>query len=594
MLVGAMVLAALYGVLQLAILGSAARSVRLSTLLLALGAGAYGSAVASVLVQFAVTRLIGLGVDTRMTQIVNVAGYTTNPFIEEGFKVAPLLLVGLWPTVRRQWGLTDYVLVGAAIGAGFGLLEAVMRFGTIAGEPTFAASDGWWVMHNLIRVEVAAPDAMLGRWLPPPVSGENVLFPSGGQAFSHLIWGSVNGLGAGLLLRERPPWRLVGVALILMVGADHASTNYAATAVDGNSLGDGLTWLFRTAQPVANLWPLLVLMVAVVRDRIVLAEEAARHPELGFGDRPTSLSDARGVARLATARLPWTAALAARLVLVRRAARYSSAQGDDRLIQPVTDVRLGIDAANDRNGWRNVDDRLVVARWLGLGDSRRLWRRAVPLVIWLILIAPAVAYYAIGSTPAAADTQDWFAEPGPAAVLAAIAGLGLVWIGWQIATSWRAVRRTTPLGVGDLTASLVLRVLLGSGALTFAAITGLAWLRGAAPDERVIDNFHVLAALAALLVVAGIALVAAALIFYFPLVPVVVAGAGGGTGLLVVSTGTGGTFAALGATGLLATAGGLTLQQAIDDGAFTTEVYASREGAGRGDAHGDGGRALER
>ncbi|MFI7410358.1 PrsW family glutamic-type intramembrane protease [Streptomyces sp. NPDC049627] len=124
-----MAMAALWGVLQLFAISWPARSVRLSTVLLALAAGVYGCGVATALIQLAYTRLYAEQSGQSLVMVVNTTSYTVAPWVEELLKATPLLLAGLSLKVRRQWGLTDFVVVGAALGAGFGLLEAVLRFG---------------------------------------------------------------------------------------------------------------------------------------------------------------------------------------------------------------------------------------------------------------------------------------------------------------------------------------------------------------------------------------------------------------------------------------------------------------------------------
>ncbi len=77
-----------------------------------------------------------------MVTVVSTTSYTVAPWVEELIKASPLLLVGLSAKVRRQWGLTDFTVVGAALGAGFGLLEAVLRYGLDAHRATPAAAAG--------------------------------------------------------------------------------------------------------------------------------------------------------------------------------------------------------------------------------------------------------------------------------------------------------------------------------------------------------------------------------------------------------------------------------------------------------------------
>lgn len=115
-----MAAAAVWGVLQLFAVSWPTRSVRLSTVLLALAVGVYGCGVATALVELAYTRFYADQSGQSLIMVVNTTSYTVAPWVEELIKVSPLLLAGLSVKVRRQWGLTDFVVLGAALGGGSG------------------------------------------------------------------------------------------------------------------------------------------------------------------------------------------------------------------------------------------------------------------------------------------------------------------------------------------------------------------------------------------------------------------------------------------------------------------------------------------
>jgi hypothetical protein len=197
-LVAAMVFAACWGVVQLAVLGSAARSVRAGTLLLAVGAGVYGCGILAVIVEYAWTQGYAHASGAPLYEVVASASYTVDPFVEEIAKVVPLLLLAWGARARWQRGLTDYLLLGAATGAGFGLLEAVMRFGTRAGTAV-RMPDGWVLPISLSPPTVPAPAAAVGSWLPAPAGGNGLLSLSVGSGTNlHLAWSALAGLGVGL------------------------------------------------------------------------------------------------------------------------------------------------------------------------------------------------------------------------------------------------------------------------------------------------------------------------------------------------------------------------------------------------------------
>lgn len=178
-MVAAMVFAACWGVVQLAVLGSAVRSVRAGTLLLAVGTGVYGCGVLAVVVEYAWTYLRADATGVPIYQVVATASYTVDPFVEEIAKVVPLVLIAWGAWARWQRGLTDHLLLGAATGVGFGLAEAVMRFGTRAGT-AIRMPDGWVSPISLSPPTIPTPGAVVGSWLPAPVGGDGLLSLSAG------------------------------------------------------------------------------------------------------------------------------------------------------------------------------------------------------------------------------------------------------------------------------------------------------------------------------------------------------------------------------------------------------------------------------
>ncbi|MGH8773709.1 MAG: PrsW family glutamic-type intramembrane protease [Jiangellaceae bacterium] len=302
----ALSVAACYGVFQLAVLGSATRTVGGGTLLLAVGVGLYFCGPAAVALQLAYTRSVAALSDAQLGHVVEVAGYTLDPFIEEAVKVAPLLLVGLHVRTRLQWGLTDYLLLGAAAGAGFGLLEALMRFGRRAGAALEVP--GGWIFPSLSPPYVPDFGATLGSWLPQPISSSDLFLPSGPDTFHHLVWSAAAGLGVGWLLRERGPARFVGVIPVLLVGGDHAAYNFNISLLAYSTFGDVLAAPFVAAEPLRWLWPVLALGVAVWFDLRTLRPGKAEHVHLLLGDRHSA--DLAALARYAAIRPPWTTFIA--------------------------------------------------------------------------------------------------------------------------------------------------------------------------------------------------------------------------------------------------------------------------------------------
>ncbi len=68
-------------------------------------------------------------------------------------KLLPLALLMLIPAIRRQWSITDCVLIAAATGSGFGLTEHVFRYASYP-HTAHAVSGGWMVPPGFNRVFV--------------------------------------------------------------------------------------------------------------------------------------------------------------------------------------------------------------------------------------------------------------------------------------------------------------------------------------------------------------------------------------------------------------------------------------------------------
>lgn len=126
------------------------------------------------------------------------------PLVEESLKIAPVVvLLVLWRR-RRAWslGATDILLLAAAAGVGFGVVE----------DAYIRAESGW-------------PDQI--AWLP-------VTELIGGRLIvGHGIWTALAGatIGLGLLLRQRGPiWLAVAASGFAVSVLDHAANNYGNVA----------------------------------------------------------------------------------------------------------------------------------------------------------------------------------------------------------------------------------------------------------------------------------------------------------------------------------------------------------------------------
>ena len=171
-----MLAASCWGVLQLAVLSLGTRTVRSGTLLLAFAAGAYACGVTAVLAELAYTRLAHALTGQPLREVVETAGYTVDPVIEEVVKLIPLVLVAvIIRRLRAQWGLTDFLLLGAAIGAGFAFLEAMLRFSGRASRALPDGEGGFILPLSLFPPHIHGLRHTVTSWLPPPVETLDLL-----------------------------------------------------------------------------------------------------------------------------------------------------------------------------------------------------------------------------------------------------------------------------------------------------------------------------------------------------------------------------------------------------------------------------------
>jgi hypothetical protein len=175
------------------------------------------------------------------------------------------------------------------------------------------------------------------------------------------------------------------------------------------------------------------------------------------------------------------------------------------------------------------------------GRVLRYW----PVLLWAVLMLPALIYFGLGTTPATAGAQRALAGPPGFLIMIVLLVVGLLWIAWQVLSALRLLHRALRAGYGEAAAIAQLQVFAGTGAAVLAVVNLLAWIRGAAPGQRVMAGAHVLEALDALLLYGGIALLLLAFIWFPPVGAVALAG--GGIALVpTISAG----FAGLGALGL--------------------------------------------
>jgi hypothetical protein len=577
-----MVVAAVWGVLQFATVGwFAGRSVRVGTALLAIPVGLYACGAIALLLQILYTR-VNAGISgTSLSEVVRTASYTVDPVIEELVKIAPLLLIGLVLRNRFQWGLTDYMVLGAGLGAGFGLLEAVLRFShrTNISIPTHS---GWLIATGLSPTFIPDVGTTLTSWLPAPVTSEFLSFSPSPETFMHLAWTATAGLGVGLLVRGRGAIRLLGILPILWVSGEHAATNYDVSLSHDNDLAHVLASPFLAVHSLLWLYPLLGLGIAAAFDLRDVARGQTALPDTRFG--PPQGFQGAAIGQFAMLRLPWTALVALRFVRARRALLYAHARApvapDDPWRQAVREVRDQMSRAGTAEAWRDAPPlrtalRPMLAASSG-GPSRILRYRRV--LVWLLLLVPSMVFFVIGDFRLTGFLQDALTSSAGSVVLIVFLLAGLGWLAWQLILTLRGLPAALRLPYIEPAVRSGFRLLSGAGA-AFAGVTALIlYLTGTPLDSRAIANYHVLDALAGAIAAVLLLLALAALITMFPPGALVLVG-----GEVLV----GGTISAstIAGTAVIGGISGMLLAQASDGG--SSSEGGSSEG-GSSDSAGSG------
>lgn len=544
-----MVIAAVVSVTQLAVLGSWGRSLRITTLLQGIAVGFLVCGFATVTIQFAWTRIAAALTSIPVYDIQRFAAWTVDPFIEEIFKVAPLLLLMWWrPRIQKQLGYTDHLLYGAALGMGFELLEAALRFarlGRIASDygGQFVVDGG---LFGLVRV----PNLWeaLFTWQPAPVVIDEFL-GSGDSSIQHLVWTALAGVGVAWFARWKGPRRLVGLLPLLLASLDHANYNMRIQIPDAGWGSDALAWVGSQLS-----WMLVVaLLGAVAADRVIQVRGRRESPEVLLpGELPTPLNPLP-VLKSAFGGFPWSTWVVWQVVLSRRAAMTAVTAGE-------TDPHL-------RDGVATEVATLSGAVGRPRRDAVQLWRDAVKktfprfdwrvlrspkVIIWAIALLPAVAYLVIGAFPATMGLQQ---------VMRSHVGLGLLVAGllaggvltvMQFRPLWSELRAIVEPSLHERPLRLQARI-----ATAVASLAGGLLMLGIAVVERdpsasIVSTFHVLDAISDALVILGLALIVASFIMFPPFGFAVTAGVGGAvlvptvTGSFVIATAAGATLASLG------------------------------------------------
>jgi hypothetical protein len=504
-----MMVAAVVSVVQLAALGSWGRSLRVTTLLQAIAVGFYACGTVTVLLQFAWTHAVAGLTGTSLRDVVATAAYTSTLSSRRWSNLPLAALAWRWRATHRQLGLVDHLLAGAALGAGFELFEAALRYSTL-GALVARVPDGYLVAAGLGgSITVPSIGTSLTSWEPVPAAFGD-LFVSGGDTVQHLVWTALAGLGLGWFVRPRGAIRWLGWSGLVVAVLDHANYNLRTGDVPRalSWPSDALSWV---GGQLSTLLVVLVL-VAVALDRRALTRSRAEHPDvLLAGEAPTGLAPGPLV-HVAGLGFPWSTYTTWRFVLARRAVLFADAVGGPSPLGPVRRDRDLLARARSGPAWRAAGRRL--ARSVGAAAApRRFFTPAT--VVWLAASVPAVLYLVVGALPATSGLQR--AMRGPvglwALVLAALASS--VALALQLRPLVGALRSVPATSLHEVRVRLQERLVAMSGALVAVVPLLIVALMTRDANRYVVENHHALEALGTALLILGLALFIAAF-FLFP------------------------------------------------------------------------------
>jgi len=564
-----MLFAAAVGVVQLAVLATWSRSVRITTLLQAIIVGALVCAPVTVAVQWALTRSVAAFGTTGLPYVVERASWTYDPVVEEILKVAPLVALALLlPRVHRQLGWTDHLMIGSALGTGFALAEAWLRYAVLRSW-TAVYSAGFGVGDNGVQTVWARwPLAALTTWQPGPIdNGTGVL------AIGHALWTALAAVGVAWAFRRRGWLRLFGVLPLVLASLSHAAYNAPGRSDFGKSwVAEAAMWVFLRMHDY--LWLLVVALIAV--DRVVIARAAARSPGLRLPGESKYALNPWPVLRAGFVGLPLSLPAAWQVVLQRRAAWYGLGAGlpdDSGSAAAAAVAQLGRATGA---GWREAARQLDLPGLIGRLNWRSLlnWR----VILWLVAIIPGLLFLVVGGWPGTRGLQE--AMTGSVGTVLLVAGVaaGMAYALTRLPGLIRGLRRLPHPAWHEMR----LRPLASSAIVTASVFTSVGLVARLFAAGRatagIMGYYHVLETLADAAIALGLALMVAGILVFPPLIVL------GGEGFAIAVTGglIGSEVAGLGLVAL----GGL-LSQAADSGAGAGPPPSGGSSSG-GDGSGGG------
>jgi RsiW-degrading membrane proteinase PrsW (M82 family) len=474
----AIVFAQLWGVIELFVLASLSRTVRLRTVITAMAVGLYAIAPVAVILQKSWIGIAASLTGKSMAEMTGIASYTVDPFIEEALKLLPLVLLMLIPAIRRQWSLTDCLLIAGALGSGFGLAEHLYRYASSPGAAE-AVRGGWMMTFGRYTPMVPGIPASLTTWLP-----NGVWFPEDPTRVNwHLAWSAIGGLAVGLAVRNpKRAARMTAVGLFLLIGLDHAA---------GNTHDIGNTWLAFLAAPLdlvtshLGLLAFVALIAAWWLDRRAQPAGDALEPLLA-AERSASPRIV-GTFTAAFKRLPWSIPWVFGFDRARRAYHAAHATAPES----VSGMFEALVAERDRVEHKLVQPEappLIPRAWTPAALRDLLRKR--PVIFSLVLLAPSILYLIIGGFPQTAWVQATVTSRlvWPLVIVITLAAQAKLVL--SVARGARNLGKTSQLPIGDDAAILGLQLACGVGSVALGGFTLMRVFSGISVGSTLLSHAH--------------------------------------------------------------------------------------------------------
>lgn len=524
-MVALMVFAVTVSLVQLCVAGVWARSIRVGTVFQAAVVGFFVVVPVTIGAEWVASRLLSLATHQGIVWVVDSAAWSYDPLLEEVLKVAPLVVIAaIWPGVARQLGLVDHLLLGAAIGAGFELAEATLRFG----ELTAAASSvsGGVLVAGSIMGSAVVPSVLtsLTTWIPAPVA---LQWPESSGP-GHLLWAALAAVGVGWIVR-RQPMRWLGVLPVALVVAVHSNHNANTSIGTMRFASPVLTWF----EPHLGELFLVTLLGAMAIDRLNLAGARHARPKVLFAEER---ADGLAPWRLAPAvvhGLPWSAFVTWQLVLERRAALYAEyvGRGSPGLADGVQLRIRQLEESTDGNRWTTAAKTVLGS--LRLNRLKSWWT-----VLWVVSLLPGVFFLVVAGWPSTRGLQGIAATWAGMGIMLVGLGCGVVTVILQMPAVFRSVRARVGPVLHEMTLRPAFRLAIALTGLIAAALLVAGLALGGDPARRMTVDSHAIDALSSAELWLGLAIILLSFLLFPPAAGLMVTTVG-----TVVVTGSGAALA---------------------------------------------------